>query len=72
MSTYATILLLSCLSKQGLNISIYIFRYVDVSTVDVDTSKLINGHIKSTGALFLEVSLFILSLSILHEHAGYS
>jgi len=45
---------------------------VDVSTVDVDTSKLINGHIKSTGALFLEVSLFILSLSILHEHAGYS
>lgn len=28
--------------------------YVDVSTVDVDTSKLINGHIKSTGALFLE------------------
>ncbi|XP_061371071.1 glyoxylate/succinic semialdehyde reductase 2, chloroplastic [Gastrolobium bilobum] len=28
--------------------------YVDVSTVDGDTSKLINGHIKSTGALFLE------------------
>ncbi|XP_058774014.1 glyoxylate/succinic semialdehyde reductase 2, chloroplastic-like [Vicia villosa] len=28
--------------------------YVDVSTVDVETSKLINGHIKSTGALFLE------------------
>ncbi|PNY07729.1 glyoxylate/succinic semialdehyde reductase 2 chloroplastic-like, partial [Trifolium pratense] len=28
--------------------------YVDVSTVDVDTSKLINGQIKSTGALFLE------------------
>ncbi|WJX69774.1 Glyoxylate/succinic semialdehyde reductase 2, chloroplastic, variant 2 [Trifolium repens] len=28
--------------------------YVDVSTVDVDTSKLINGKIKSTGALFLE------------------
>ncbi|CAJ1955441.1 unnamed protein product [Sphenostylis stenocarpa] len=28
--------------------------YVDVSTVDGDTSKLISGHIKSTGALFLE------------------
>ncbi|WJX25109.1 glyoxylate reductase (NADP(+)) [Trifolium repens] len=29
--------------------------YVDLSTVDVDTSKLINGQVKSTGALFLEV-----------------
>ncbi|KAK7402259.1 hypothetical protein VNO78_14381 [Psophocarpus tetragonolobus] len=28
--------------------------YVDVSTVDGDTSKLISGNIKSTGALFLE------------------
>ncbi|MED6125469.1 Glyoxylate/succinic semialdehyde reductase 2, chloroplastic [Stylosanthes scabra] len=28
--------------------------YVDVSTVDVDTSKLISQHIKATGALFLE------------------
>ncbi|OMO70794.1 6-phosphogluconate dehydrogenase, NADP-binding protein [Corchorus capsularis] len=28
--------------------------YVDVSTVDVSTSKLINEHIKATGALFLE------------------
>ncbi|GLT75590.1 hypothetical protein SLA2020_473010 [Shorea laevis] len=28
--------------------------YVDVSTVDGSTSKLINGHIKATGALFLE------------------
>ncbi|KAK2653694.1 hypothetical protein Ddye_013550 [Dipteronia dyeriana] len=28
--------------------------YVDVSTVDVATSKLINGHIKATGASFLE------------------
>ncbi|XP_006426537.2 glyoxylate/succinic semialdehyde reductase 2, chloroplastic isoform X1 [Citrus sinensis] len=28
--------------------------YVDVSTVDGDTSKLINGHIKATGASFLE------------------
>ncbi|KAK2402785.1 glyoxylate reductase [Trifolium repens] len=28
--------------------------YVDLSTVDVDTSKLINGQVKSTGALFLE------------------
>ncbi|XP_027344363.1 glyoxylate/succinic semialdehyde reductase 2, chloroplastic [Abrus precatorius] len=28
--------------------------YVDVSTVDGDTSKLISGHIKSSGALFLE------------------
>lgn len=28
--------------------------YVDVSTVDGITSKLIGGHIKSTGALFLE------------------
>ncbi|KAK7335869.1 hypothetical protein VNO80_27973 [Phaseolus coccineus] len=28
--------------------------YVDVSTVDGDTSKLISAHIKSTGALFLE------------------
>ncbi|XP_072079949.1 glyoxylate/succinic semialdehyde reductase 2, chloroplastic isoform X1 [Arachis hypogaea] len=29
--------------------------YVDVSTVDVDTSKLISERIKATGALFLEV-----------------
>ncbi|KAJ7951612.1 Glyoxylate/succinic semialdehyde reductase 2 [Quillaja saponaria] len=28
--------------------------YVDVSTVDAATSKIIGGHIKSTGALFLE------------------
>lgn len=28
--------------------------YVDVSTVDGITSKLISGHVKSTGALFLE------------------
>ncbi|KAK4269214.1 hypothetical protein QN277_022402 [Acacia crassicarpa] len=28
--------------------------YVDVSTVDGATSKLISGHVKSTGALFLE------------------
>ncbi|KAA8540280.1 hypothetical protein F0562_024157 [Nyssa sinensis] len=28
--------------------------YVDISTVDADTSKLISGHIKATGALFLE------------------
>ncbi|KAL8537755.1 hypothetical protein ACS0TY_012772 [Phlomoides rotata] len=28
--------------------------YVDISTVDVDTSKLISSHIKTTGALFLE------------------
>lgn len=31
------------------------FRYVDVSTVDGETSKFINGQIKATGALFLEV-----------------
>ncbi|KAJ7951611.1 Glyoxylate/succinic semialdehyde reductase 2 [Quillaja saponaria] len=31
-----------------------ICRYVDVSTVDAATSKIIGGHIKSTGALFLE------------------
>lgn len=30
-------------------------RYVDVSTVDGATSKLISEHIKATGALFLEV-----------------
>ena len=30
-------------------------RYVDVSTVDGATSKLIGEHIKATGALFLEV-----------------
>ncbi|KAL6134649.1 hypothetical protein ACLB2K_066877 [Fragaria x ananassa] len=28
--------------------------YVDVSTVDGETSKLISGHIKAAGALFLE------------------
>ncbi|KAF2323563.1 hypothetical protein GH714_036126 [Hevea brasiliensis] len=28
--------------------------YVDVSTVDGETSKLINGHVKATGASFLE------------------
>lgn len=32
-------------------------RYVDVSTVDAATSKLISGHIKATGASFLEVKL---------------
>lgn len=30
-------------------------RYVDVSTVDGATSKLISARIKDTGALFLEV-----------------
>lgn len=30
-------------------------RYVDVSTVDATTSKLISARIKDTGALFLEV-----------------
>lgn len=39
------------------------FRYVDVSTVDVETSKFINGHIKATGALFLEVIYSLLDLS---------
>lgn len=33
-------------------------RYVDVSTVDGATAKLINNHIKDTGALFLEVRYF--------------
>lgn len=33
-----------------------IYRYVDVSTVDGETSKLISGHIKAAGALFLEAS----------------
>lgn len=35
------------------------FRYVDVSTVDVPTSKLISKHIKQTGASFLEVSCLL-------------
>lgn len=39
------------------------FRYVDVSTVDVETSKFISGHIKATGALFLEVIYSFLDLS---------
>ncbi|QHO39969.1 Glyoxylate/succinic semialdehyde reductase 2 [Arachis hypogaea] len=38
-----------------LNNTLNIFSYVNVSTVDVDTSKLISERIKSTGALFLEV-----------------
>ena len=33
-----------------------ICRYVDVSTVDGETSKLISGHIKAAEALFLEAS----------------
>lgn len=33
-------------------------RYVDVSTVDDTTSKLISARIKDTGALFLEVGQF--------------
>lgn len=33
-------------------------RYVDVSTVDDTTSKLISARIKDTGALFLEVGRF--------------
>ena len=32
-------------------------RYVDVSTVDGGTSKLISGHIKASGASFLEVKI---------------
>lgn len=31
--------------------------YVDVSTVDVETSKLICEHIRATGAHFLEVNI---------------
>ncbi|KAK8590934.1 hypothetical protein V6N13_031005 [Hibiscus sabdariffa] len=34
-------------------------NYADVSTVDVATSKLINGHIKATGVLFLEVKVTV-------------
>lgn len=41
--------------------------YVDVSTVDVATSKLISTHIKSTGALFLEVS-FEVSIPVRMEN----
>ena len=37
---------------------IEIWRYVDVSTVDAETSKLINERITRTGASFLEVLLF--------------
>lgn len=40
-----------------------IFRYVDVSTVDGETSKLIYGRIKATGALSLEVTSSFLDLS---------
>ncbi|WJX19298.1 glyoxylate reductase (NADP(+)) [Trifolium repens] len=35
--------------------------YVDLSTVDVDTSKLINGQVKSTGALFLEFQILTMN-----------
>jgi len=38
-------------------------RYVDVSTVDVTTSKLISEHIKASGASFLEV-LFLFFFSV--------
>ena len=41
---------------------------MDVSTVDGATSKLINGHIKSTGALFLEVQLVIVSFPLSMAH----
>lgn len=34
-----------------------ICRYVDVSTVDGPTSKLISRHMKATGASFLEVKI---------------
>lgn len=37
------------------------YRYVDVSTVDGPTSKLISNHIRATGALFLEVRSVIKS-----------
>lgn len=40
-------------------LSMDIYRYVDVSTVDGATSKLISGHIKSTGASFLEASFLL-------------
>jgi hypothetical protein len=33
-------------------------RYVDVSTVDGATAKLISGHVTATGASYLEVKLF--------------
>lgn len=34
---------------------IFACSYVDISTVDTGTSKLISGQIKATGAQFLEV-----------------
>lgn len=37
-------------------------RYVDISTVDGATSKLINKHIKAAGASFLEVTKFLCML----------
>ena len=39
-------------------------RYVDVSTVDDTTSKLISARIKDTGALFLEVGQFNIDCKI--------
>lgn len=33
------------------------YSYIDVSTVDVATSKLISEQIKTTGAQFLEVNI---------------
>lgn len=36
-------------------------RYVDASTVDGATSKLISGRINATGASFLEASFFLVS-----------
>lgn len=41
-----------------------ICRYVDVSTVDVSTSKQIGERIKDSGAMFLEVNAAYVFLRI--------
>ena len=50
--------------------------YLDVSTVDGDTSKLISGRIKATGALLLEVGysnpiILVISISASKLQSNY-
>lgn len=53
-----------CLSFIDIASSVVYGRYVDVSTVDDTTSKLISARIKETGALFLEVGQFNIGCKI--------
>ena len=52
--------LLADSDTHSLNFYTYVFRYVDVSTVDGETSKAICSAVREKGAEFLEVRRYFI------------